>query len=462
MVAGHVEPIDRLSAEDARILALEAGNVRGHTCKLLILGGASESPMPTADALRAHIDARLDAAPRLRRRLAPVPLRLGPPAWVDDPGFDIARHVRSVPAPDPVDMERLRAIVAELMAERLDRDHPLWRLDVVESMSDGSVALIWRIHHCLADGNTAMRLGRAVLGSDAPGEPAPPPSAWRPAAAPGALSLVARGAAGRLRATAARVPAVAVGVTTRLRRGGSTADGSRRAIERELARVALPTPLDRHAGHNRRVAVASAPLADCRRAGKAIDPGVTVNDVVLAVVAGGLRGWLEQRHRPEDGIRVKVPVCLHDPGAGEDTAANRDSYFFVDLPVGAAGVAERVLEIARQTAARKRGHDAEALYAVAARHSVARRAMSPRVFTLSVSNVPGPREDVYVMGAPVRELYSFAEIAEHHVLRISVISVAGTLFFGLCADRDAVEDVELIADGIRGAVRDLLNPARAG
>jgi diacylglycerol O-acyltransferase / wax synthase len=119
---------------------------------------------------------------------------------------------------------------------------------------------------------------------------------------------------------------------------------------------------------------------------------------------------------------------------------------------------ERLLAVNRQTVERKRQHEAEALYAATLRRSVAHRAMSPRVFTLNVSNVPGPREGVYVLGARVCEVYSLAEIAQHHALRVAVISAAGTLFFGLCADRDAVDDVEVVADGIRESLRDLVAP----
>jgi WS/DGAT/MGAT family acyltransferase len=230
-------------------------------------------------------------------------------------------------------------------------------------------------------------------------------------------------------------------------------------MRRDLALTASPTPLDHAAGPARRVALASAPFAACRAAAKAIDPAVTVNDVVLAAVAGGMRAWLEHRGLPEQGIRAKVPVSLHAAG-GNDDAANRDSYFFVDLPVGEPGIADRVLAVNRQTVERKRLHEAEAVHAATLRRSVARRAMSPRVFTLSVSNVPGPREDVYVLGARVCELYSLAEIAQHHAMRVAVISAADTLFFGLCADRDVVDDVDVIAQGIRESLSDLVAAER--
>jgi len=453
-------PLDRLSAEDVRILNLETGNVRGHVCKVLLVEPGPH-PLPTVAELRAHIEVRLDTEPRLRRRLVRAPFGVGKPVWVDDAAFDIARHVRAVDEPEPVGDTRLREIVAGLMTERLDRDHPLWRLDVVPVLADGSMALVWRIHHCLADGTTAMRMAADVLWSHTPDAGAATASTWRPAPPPGAVSLLAQGAAAGVGPAARRVRGL--GVAAR-----GYADGRRRSAEskamvrRELTWTATPTPLDHVAGALRRVAFASAPLADCRSAGKAIDAAVTVNDLVLAAVTGGMREWLERRGLPVDGIRAKVPVSLHDHGAHGDAAANRDSYFFVDLPVAEAQIVDRVVAVNRETAERKRTHEAEAMYTATLHRSVARRAMSPHVFTLNVSNVPGPRDHVYVLGARVREMYSIAEIAEHHALRVSVISAAGTLFFSLCADRDTVEDVEVIADGIRESVRELIAPVGAG
>jgi diacylglycerol O-acyltransferase / wax synthase len=449
-------PLDRLSAEDVRILDQEDGNIRGHVCKVMVLSPGEGRRLPTLDELRAHVDGGLDSAPRLRRRLVRSALTAGSWLWIDDEGFDVARHVRAVEEPGPVGPERLREIVADLMAQRLDRDHPLWRVDVVEPMADGAMALVWRMHHCLADGTTMMRLAGELLWSSTP-DPAPlAASAWRPAAAPVGIALFAQCAAAGLGPVASR--ARSLGAEARGVAGARrVARDSRAAVRRELARTARPTPLDHGAGPARRIAFASAPFADCHAAAKAIDPAVTINDVVLAAVAGGMRAWLEHRGLPEQGIRAKVPVSLHAAGRHDD-AANSDSYFFVDLPVGVAGFAERLLAVHRQTVERKRLHDAEALYAATPRHSIAHQAMSPRVFTLNVSNVPGPRNHVYVLGARVCELYSVAEIAEHHALRIAVISAAGALFFGLCADRDAVDDVEVVADGMRDSLRELVGP----
>lgn len=437
--------LDRLNPQDAQILRLEAGAVRGHTCKLVVLDPSGGRPLPTAAALREHVSARLDAAPRLRRRLVPTPLRLARPAWIDDPEFDIARHVTRVPGAGPVGGARLEELVARVMTERLDRAHPLWRLDVVEQLEDGGCALIWRVHHCLADGGTNVRLGAAVLWDDDPDPPSPPPSSWRAAPLPGAFALAAHGLADRARGRARPDRG----------RAGPSLLASRAVIGRELARTASVSGLAARAGPGRRVGRVTVPLDAARRAGKAIDEAATLNDVVLAIVAGGVRTWLERGARPRTGVRVKVPVSLHDSTEGVG-AGNRDSYFFVDLPVAEADPAGRLVAISRQTSHRKRARDAEALYRLGRHRPIARWAMSPRVFTFGVSNVHGPPHDVFVLGARVRELYSIAEIAQRHTLRIAVISAAGQLHFGLCADRDAVPDLQVLADGLRRASDELL------
>jgi WS/DGAT/MGAT family acyltransferase len=438
--------VDRLGAEDVRILKLERGQVRGHTCKVLVLEPADGRPLPSLVALREHVAARLDAAPRLRRRLVATPLGVAAPVWADDPVFAIERHVRGVETSGPVARTRLPGIVAELMAQRLDRAHPLWRIDVVP-LEGPALALVWRIHHCLADGATAERIGSAVLWSEHPDEEIPPPSRWSPAPCPGPGTLLALGLADRFRELKGRRAREATDAASRRE--------EHEAIRRELAPRAHPSPLDRPAGPARRVAFVQAPLGACHDAGKGVDASVTVNDVVLAIVAGGVRRWLQGRHRRLEGIRAKVPVSLHGHGAAGD-AANSDSYFVVDLPVAERRPEQRLLAISREAQQRKRGHDAQALHRLALRRPVARWAMSPRVFTLGVSNVRGPAAQVYVMGARLSELHSVAEIAEHHALRICVISSAGTLSFGLCADRDAVPDLHVLVDGLRHATDELL------
>ena len=449
---------DRLTDQDTQILKLESGNVRGHVCKLVILAPREGGPAPGVEELREQIATRLDRAPRFRRRLSPTPLRMANPVWIDDEAFDIAKHVRAVPIAGTVDRERLGEIVADRMCERLDRSRPLWALDVVEHVEDGSTALIWRIHHCMADGVTAVKLGSALLWDEEPQAPEREATAWQPEPGPRWPTLLALGVADRVQRASRRAANAARTVASprrwRERVGGLSRDRS--VVGRELAPKAAASPLDRRIGPARRVAFASAPLAELKRIGKAHGEDITINDVVLTVVSGGVRAWLERRRESEGGIRAQVPVSLHHHDAEGNAPGNRDSYFFVDLPVAEPDPVRRLLAINRETADRKRHHDAETMYHLGLHRSVARWALSPHVFTFNVSNVPGPREPVFVRGAPVRALYSLAEVAQHHALRVSVISASGTMFFALCADRDAVEDLDTIARGLDSSVDELL------
>jgi diacylglycerol O-acyltransferase len=399
---------EQLSAEDARILALESGTIHGHTCKVIVAGG-EHGP----DEVRAHLSQRLAAFPRLRQRLAQSP---DAPAWVDDADFALERHVAGS---EPTDDAGLRRLVAGAMTTPLDRDRPLWAMDVVP-LAARRTAIVWRIHHAIADGITAMRMARGLLLE--PARAAPVAAARAPATAPPPKTA------------AARMPA---------------------ALWRELGRRGSPSPLDRPAGPRRQVAFVDAELEQLRRIGHRAPVRATVNDVALSAVAAGLRGWLEGLGAPEQGLRVKVPVSL-DRGDAPD-AANRDSFMVVDLPLAQRDPLERLCAVARATRECKARRDAETLDAFfrdlthlsrSLERFAQRWAMSPRVFTLNVSNVPGPPGPQRVLRSPLLELHSLAEIAHRHALRVAVVSAAGRISFGLCADPDTVDGLDAIARGI--------------
>jgi hypothetical protein len=405
-----------LSDADRAILELESEAVAGHTCKVVLLGPGA----PTAERLRASIAQRLAAVPAMTRRLA------GPvdrPFWIDDQRFDVAAHVVAGRA-DAVDDDELRAQVARLFAERLDRSRPLWRIDVLPR--GGGAALVWRIHHALADGTVAMRFADAVLwDADASGAPAP-----------------------------ARRPADHAEDARRHRRLAAF-------VRHEVAFGPERSPFDGAIGSGRAVAFARVPLHELHDTAKRL-AGATVNDAVLALVAGGLRAWMHDHHGHLGSVRVKIPVSLHHAG---DDEGNRDSFFTLALPLGEADPVARLTAVRAATAARKSDHDAETLDALMsdlARLSpqlerfCRRLEASPRAFALNVSNVPGPQRPVAVLGAPVEAAYSIAEIGERHALRIAVVSLSGQLHFGFCCDPAIVEGVELLARGVEAEAEVLL------
>ena len=440
--------VERLSPEDARILGLERGNVRGHTCKLLIVSGARRP-----EAIRAHLASRIAGVPRLRQRLVAAPWGLAPPALVEDEGFSLERHVRD--AGRASGDEDVRAAVARLMAEPLDRERPLWAIDVL-ALDGPRTALVWRLHHAIADGTVAMRMARSLLFDE--GEAAAAKSA--PAGEPGLAdalrwrgTAVAEGASGVARA--ALSPRSWAGAA----RGAARIPG---ALRRELGRTARSSPLDRPVGAAREVAFVGVSLEELKAIAHGAPERATVNDVVLAAVAGGLRDWLGAAGAEEAAMRVKVPVSLHT--RGEADGANVDSFMCVDLPIAERDPTARLLAVTRETRERKGLHDAQTLAAFFADLSHLSRslerfaehwAMSPRVFTLNVSNVPGPSEPQHLLGEPLLELYSLAEVAHRHALRIAVVSAGGRISFGLCADADALGGLDAIATGIRRELGEL-------
>jgi diacylglycerol O-acyltransferase / wax synthase len=413
-----------LTAEDRAILALEGAQLVGHTCKVIRFPRGA----PDVPDLRDAVARRLPEAPRLTWRLAGS---ADEPVWCPDEAMDVAAHVGAV-ATGCLDPAGLRREVARLFVQRLDRRRPLWRMDVVGPLEGGGAALVWRVHHALADGTTLMRLADEVL--------------WDP--------------------TPARAAHQHGPVAVRPRPPGDDPPG--RHLAGVLTDEILPglrrSPFDAPTGRDREVAFAVTSLSGLHHAAGEL-AGATVNDAVLAVVAGALRRWLEHRHGPIHRLRVKVPVTLHHDG---DAAGNRDSYFRVDLPVDEPDLVARLAAVRAETALRKSRRDAQELDEMMermARFSPRLAAWSQRLqrcgraFALNVSNVRGPGREVTVLGARVDTVHSLAEVARHDALRVAVVSAADRLCFGLVAAPAVIGDLDVLADALEREATDLL---RAG
>ena len=393
-----------LGDEDRAILDLECETVVGHTCKVILLAGALD-----VDAMRSIIGGRIAAAPLLTRRLGGT---AAAPAWVPDPAFDLARHVVPAAVAAPLDESGLRGHVAEVFALHLDRERPLWQMDVAP-LHDGGTALIWRLHHALADGTTVMRLARALLWDPWEDQPRAP------------------------------VPAQ---MDDEARRRWHLAGFCRR----ELARSRHASPFDGDIGTAREIGMSTLPLQEVKRAAKAVSRA-TVNDALLSIVAGAVRHYLQMHHGSLADIRVRVPVSLHHEG---DLNANRDSFFSLRLPLHIADPVERLHVVHAATMLRKRAHDAELEDAllhefpdvVPVRRFVERLNASPRRFAVSISNVPGPRREVSIAGVPVTALLGIAEIGQRHALRVAACSLHDRLSLGFCADPTLVPQVQTMAE----------------
>ncbi|MSO41435.1 MAG: DUF1298 domain-containing protein [Solirubrobacterales bacterium] len=502
-----MSPLESLSFDDAQILRLESAAITGQTCKLAILEAPAEGEFEL-ERLRAHVASRIDRVPRLRQRVQMVPLRLGPPVWVDDDAFEITEHLVKAAVPGPLHRDELPALVAELMAIRLDHSRPLWRLDVVP-LEGGGAALIVRVHHCMADGITAVRMLSDVLWTT---EPVPPPGALNAPSPPGAPYAPSRGGAARDGAaepgadsrlnrhqsqpqlegegspwvfTPAPSPLrlAAAGFGGRLASIGRAAAGAARSVvrpaswkeagrtiarlpaaaRRELRPAAGPSPFDRAVGRRRETAFTSISLLEMKDLGHGVGEHVTVNDVLMATIAGGLREWLSAMGIEPGELRAQIPVSLHHRSESPDELGNHDSFMNVDLPLGERDARERVLAVSAETSERKASGDPDEMYRVF--HSLAhvrplyragmRAAGSSREFGLAVSNVPGPPKPVYALDSRVIELYFLAEPAPHHALRVSAISLAGEMHVAFCTDPEAVSNVGELAAAVDRAFGEL-------
>ncbi len=392
------------------------------------------------DEVRADLEQRLYLAPRLRQVLVCPRPGLGSPAWADDARFDIRRHVRARPVPAPGDEAALLAVCSELNEPPLDRSRPLWELWLLPGLADSNVGLLFRLHHAVADGVAAIALMGALFGAT-PNTPAPPGPAWRPASAPGAWQLFTdswRRHADAVAATAfgLRHPAAVV------RSAGARARQLRLIAGEGLApRVSWNRP----AGTRRRLFLLRADLASAKAVAHA--HGGTVNDLVLAAVAGGARQLLAGRGelRPGMVLKATVAAAARDPG---DLApsGNRAAIMLVPLPVSDPDPARRLAQIARLTRARKRYRP----YQPAARF--AQRAMvwvmpRQRLVNLFTSNLPGPPEPLYLAGARVLELYQVGVVQGNVTVAVGVLSYAGQLNITVLGDADAVPDLKAFAEG---------------
>ncbi|GIK78620.1 MAG: diacylglycerol O-acyltransferase [Actinomycetes bacterium] len=477
---------DRLHALDATFLELEEADLSAH----MHIGAVivfEPSPAPSVAAVAADLDTRLDALPRYRQRLSePQTGGLSWPSWVEAPGFDVAAHVTRARLPAPGGTAELLEWAGTYFGERLDRSRPLWELVVVEGLADGRWALASKTHHCLVDGVGSVDAG-AMLFDTEPGRRGPPRERSRdrrPAPVserPGGHSLPARvlGRAGEAALLPLRAGRAGVGVLGRgldlVRHPDRGVDALRRsrALAEVLVRdelIAAPrSSINVPIGGHRRLAVVVAPLAEL----KGIKDGLggKLNDVVLAASAGGLRALLLGRGEepPAAGLRAMVPVNIRRDDESLELG-NRISSLFVELPVAEPDPLRRYRLQAAASREHKEGGQStgsRALIDLTAHappvvHSLLARSMyATRLFNLTITNVPGPRTDVYAFGARAEEVWPIVPLAAEHAIGIAVLSYGGNACFCINADPDAVPDLAVLREGIAEAIAALAELAGA-
>lgn len=460
---------EALSPSDRSSLAAERGPVNMAVGGVLVFESGRGLDY---DAVVERLRTRLHLIPRYRQRLAsPVP-GVAQPEWVDDEHFDLRWHVRHVALPPPGGDAELAAFVGSEFSRKLDRDRPLWELNVVEGLARRRVALVPRMHHALVDGIGAIDVGTVLLDpSPEPIDIPPPEGPWEPQTYDRRRHLARLAATPFVRAQKIVLDTATRALDTSPRRAAEDLRGATELMT-ELARnrpQAPMTPLNEPISPNRRYAVARASLEELKTAGK--QAGGTVNDALLAVVAGMLRRYLEAAGLALDASPVAlVPVSVRRANERGELG-NRMSTVFVDLPMAEPDPLTRLRRISETMRALKESSAVQAGallvgatgWAPPLVSSVLVRAMGGmRAFNLVVSNVPGPQQSFYLGGSRMLEVFPIVPLNPvNQRLTVGIVSYDGGVFFGLLADRDLDPPVEVGAQALQSALEELVEAAAA-
>jgi diacylglycerol O-acyltransferase / wax synthase len=462
------EHFDRLTAIDASFLHQEGPTSHMHVGGLTLFEGPPPPYTELLDALRG----RLHLVPRYRQKLSVPPAATGRPLWVDDPSFSIEYHVRHTALPRPGSEGQLLRLAGRIFSQQLDRTKPLWEIWMVEGLDDGGFALITKTHHALIDGIAGVDIAQVVFDlGPVPTEVPHPDEAWKPAPEPSPVEVLAAGALGLVK-TSLRTAGAAAALATR----PTEALRSARVAIEGLGEVAWAgmnpapeTPLNVEIGPHRRYVVVRNALADYKAVKNAF--GGTVNDVVLTVVSGALRGWLQSRGVRTEGLELRalVPVSIRTRDQ-RGTTGNRIAAMRGPLPVYIEDPIARLRTVKAGMDDLKESKQAVGAEVLAGVQNFApptilaqasRLNFSTRLFNLIVTNVPGPQFPLYVRGREMLDVFPVAFLPKNHALAIAIMSYNGRMNFGLLGDYDALPDIGVIAEGIEASLAELLALSRA-
>ncbi|WP_134322636.1 WS/DGAT/MGAT family O-acyltransferase [Cumulibacter soli] len=464
----------RLSPADAAFLSVEDPRTPMHVGAIMIF----QKPHTGIDYdhIVRLIEQRVSLVPRYRQRIVNVPFGMSTPRWADDDTFDVSFHVRRSALPSGGERQALLDLAGRVMSRRLDRDRPLWEIYLVEGLAHDQFALITKSHSAMIDSNVGMEIGEVLL--DRSSTPrASVPSDWVPQRRPSRSALLmevtreavtspltvidnARTTFGNVRQLGSRVRSLAHGI-------GGAANWAFNS--------AGASPLNVPLRGQRRIALRAHALDDLRRIKSASE--CSVNDVLLAVIAGALRNWIASRGEVvarDRVLRALVPVSVRSLEDDADFgSADRITSIMVDLPIGEETAIVRLERIAHATRAHaqsRRAVPAESLaslgwFAPSTMHSLGARVtrdITDRGANLSITNAPGPQEPVYASGARLIEVYPVQPLAQRQALAVGVTSYDGEVYFGLNGDRDGMADLDVLASMIDDSVAELLAAAEKG
>jgi diacylglycerol O-acyltransferase len=460
---------ERLSFLDNTFLAMEGPTNPMHVGGTLVFqagditGGSGGVDIA---AVRRFIEARLQYVPRYRQRLQWIPIE-GHPVWVDDAHFDAAFHIRHVALPHPGTEEQLREMAGGILSQRLDRAKPLWEVWVVEGLEDGGFALVTKVHHCMIDGIGGVDLLKVLL-LPAPSEELGELDDYQPRPAPTPGQLFADEAIRRVIAPVAAAQSARRFVEETKELGE---DLKHRLLAMQQSarsgwfRRASATPLNAKIGPNRRIAFLETSLDQVKAVKNAL--GGTVNDVVIAAVAGAVRSFLiERRDVDVAGLdfRAMVPVSIRTV-EGDADGSNHITMWLLDLPIDEPDPVERLRKVSEMTIDRKESDHAlgaalltqSASFTPSTVLSVAARvaAATARPFNMTITNVPGPQVPLYLLDARLLRIHPMVPLWVNHGVGVALFSYDGSLDWGIASDRDLVPDLDDFADRVVAALDEL-------
>jgi diacylglycerol O-acyltransferase len=453
---------DRLTALDASFLHLEDASAHMHVASVMLF----EGPSPPYDELLDAIERRLSLVPRYRQRLAFVPLGQGRPKWVDDPHLNLRYHVRYTALPSPGSEEQLKDLAGRVFAQQLDRDKPLWELWLAEGLEGDRFALLAKTHHALVDGISGMDIVSVLFDtSSEPAAPTDPGDRWLPRPLPSRAQLLGEALIERatIPAEAGRSVRAVLRGPRRVLRGVRDAAVGVGAMAWAGLNPAPPTPYNKSIGPHRRFTWVRAELADLKAIKNEL--GGTINDVVLATVAGALGAHMRRRGRKTGGLELKamVPVSVRSD-VERGALGNRVAAMMAPLPVWCREPGARLDIVRRELSGLKSGGQAvgaEVLTELAAfapptiMDQAARLSARQRLFNVVVTNVPGPQFPLYLLGRRMLETFPMVPLAKNQALGIALLSYDGSINFGLVGDFDLLWDLDELATDVHDSLEEL-------
>jgi len=456
--------MERLSSLDASFLHVESASAHMHVGWLATLDLRKGDQALDVDAVRAQLRSRMHLVPRFRQRVRRAAGGLGPPGWLDDPDFDLDDHLTIQDG--PLDAGGLARLANAFFSEQLPRGRPLWHLHLVPRLGARGAAVMGKVHHAMVDGIAAVQLGVLLFDAEpdaAPGHPVP----WSPHSA--GLVRLAVDAARDTALDQLRLAGRAAQLGLDPGRSARLAGTMRRAAFSLAEDVRHPAPesyLNVPIGARRQLVGTALPLARLTSVKEAT--GAKLNDVVLATVAGALARLAGPHGGEAQDVRAMVPASVRSDA--REAQGNQISFVFVDLPV-AAPPGERVRLVRERTAALKEdgriagSHQVMQLLGLLpgpVQGQAARLATSPRLYNLTVSNVPGPPIPLYLAGAEVRSILPVIPIPDRHALAIGALSYAGRLHLSAYMDPEALPGGRRLPVMLKDAFEELDVAARHG